>query len=352
MLDAVLARTKAQLAVDEPFCLLPEIQFAWAAALRIKQPASAREATGMLTVIVGPAGSGKSWITRQALRQIPRRGRKSGVAILLPSDWQPLIGEPSDSLAWMTWNERCGDISHLCCEHLDEVIRQGVSGDLIANWLDRLLAQQSRVLITLNQSPGQMAEFPLRLTSRLRGGLMATIAPFSQESKRQFLNWAARAADVSLADDVCQWILEQPPGTLRSLRSILDRLLIEFPAPARINDVSRVSKVLTAQATTRLPLSVIATQVAAEFGVTAAELRNSSRQQAFRQARQCAMLLAHDFAGWSMAEIGKYFGKRTHTSVSYSCRKFQDSLKDSASLRTQLQRLQTRLRDGTLTDCG
>lgn len=352
MLDAVLARTKAQLAVDEPFCLLPEMQFAWAAAQRIKQPASAREATGMLTVIVGSSGSGKSWLARQALRQIPRRGRKNGVAVLLPADWQPLVGAASDSPAWMTWNESFGEVSHVCCENLDEVLRQGVSGELIANWLDRLLAQQSRVLITLSQSPGQMADFPLRLTSRLRGGLLAAIAPYSLESKRQFLDWAARAVQVSLADNVRQWILEQPPGTLRSLRGALDRLLVEFPPPARINDVARVSQVLTAQSTTRLPLSIIASEVAAEFGVSAAELRNASRQQAFRQARQCAMLLAHDFAGWSMAEIGKYFGKRTHTSVSYSCRKFHDTLKENASLRTQLQRLQTKLRDGTLTDCG
>lgn len=357
MLEAVLARTRAALLTDVPFCLLPELQFAWAAAQRISQRGHALDRGGSITVLTGPQGCGKSLLAHQALRQVLRRPQKQSIFALKPADWSPLVGEALDAACWLPWQEAFAGVGYLLCEDLDEVVASGVSGERVAGWLDQLLLDGTRVIVTLSQWPGECTQFPGRLTSRLRGGLIASIPTLSATSRRQFLDWSAQARQVSITEEISDWLVNRPPGSLRSLSDAMERLFAEFPPPARISNWEAVRRILNHPQQARLPLDVIAEHVAIEFGVSATQLRHTTRLQAYRQARQCAMVLAHDLGGWPMAEIGRYFGNRTHTSVSYSCRKFQNSIEQDVSLRGQLQRLQSRLSAavegrGVLTGCG
>lgn len=353
MFDAVLARSRAHLNVDEPVCALPELQFATAAALRIQQPAEGIDRSGLMTVLVGASGSGKSLLVRQSMRQLrTRRTRRPALAILTPEDWIQLQPEMDRPGFWEQWGSVCERLDVIAVENLDAVVTDPELGEHITAWLDRVMAHQVHVLITLSEPLGNCPQFPLRLANRLRGGLLARIPALSPASRREFLNWAAEAKQVSLSDDVLTWLIEQPPGSLRSLRQLLDRLLTEFSPPVRINNLADVQRLFVASTKRRLSLAVIASQVADEFGVPAQELRSSTRLSAHRVPRQCAMLLAHEVGGWPMTEIGRYFGRRTHTSVSYSCRKLQEALAATPSLRTQIQRLQSRLRDQSFKDCG
>lgn len=352
MFNAVRARSRKALLAEEPFCLIPELQFAWAATQRLKSPADRLDRSGLLTILAGPAGSGKSVLVRQGLREACREKRKQVAVILTPNDWGDLLAASPDSNAWETWTSVTAQCDLLACEDLDQLVTDEGLGEHIARWLDELIARQVRVIVTVSQPPGSCPQFPPRLTSRLRGGLTARLPELSSESRRQFLDWGAELAQLSLTTDVRDWLADQSSGSLRSLRQMLDRLRSEYPPPARINDLAAVQRLFTVPAPRRLTLAVIAHQVAAEFGVPAQELRASTRLQAYRVPRQCAMLLAHEVAGFPMAEIGRYFGRRTHTSVSYSCRKFQDTLAQTPSLRDQLQRLQARLANQALADCG
>ncbi len=352
MFDAVRARSRKALLADEPFCLLPELQFAWAATQRLKAPADRMDRSGLLTVLAGPAGSGKSVLVRQGLREACREKRKQIAVILTPNDWRELLATAPDSNAWDTWTTVTAQCDLLACEDLDQLVTDETLGEHIARWLDELIVQQVRVVVSLSQPPGSCPQFPPRLTSRLRAGLTARIPELSADSRRQFLDWGAELAQLSLTADVRDWLADQPAGSLRSLRQKLDTVLKEYQPPARVNDLAAVQRLFAVPALRKLTLAAIANQVAAEFGVPAHELRASTRLQAYRLPRQCAMLLAHEVAGYPMAEIGKYFGRRTHTSVSYSCRKFQDSVAQTPTLREQLQRLQARLATQALTDCG
>ncbi len=352
MLDAIRARTRAAVLTEEPFCVLPELQFARAALQRLQQPATALERGGLLTMLIGPAGCGKSALVRQSLRELLRKDRQTSVLILNHDDWSAVSSEEQDQASWENWIAACSEFDVVVLEDLDQVVTDEEQANHLAHALDALLNEQVDIIVTSSRSPANCDEFSPRLTNRLRGGLMARITPLEVSSRRLFLNWASELRQVSLAEPVSDWLVEQPPGSIRSLQQIVDRLAAEFPPPTRIGDLPAVRRVVTAIDRPRLSLSAITQEVAAEFGVTAQELRMATRVQACRLPRQCAMHLAHQLGGWPMAEIGRYFGKRTHTSVSYSCKKFEETLETTPSLRTQLQRLQTQLNERMMMECG
>jgi chromosomal replication initiator protein len=359
MFRALLAQSRAAVLIDEPFLLLPEIEFAYTAALRGaarlvergKQP-RAYDALGKLTCLVGGSGSGKSLVCRQAARELLRRHPQQKFALLSAVDWLPRLRRAQQHGQLAEFFDVAGQLALFGVEDLD---RADADEALLALWslcCDELTARGVNLLITLSQPPGRCRSFPPRLVSRLHGGLYAVLPPLETASRRKLVAFAAARHQLPLSDDVMQWLADLPPGSPRALCQAVGRLAAH-PSASTLPAVQRLFSPRHQQRSSVQPnLSLIAHHVAEEFGVTAADLRSQSRQRSLRIARQCAMFLAHDLAKCPMEEIGRFFGRRTHTSVSHCCRKLHELLPGSPSLREQLARLRQRIVNSLEVDCA
>ena len=61
--------------------------------------------------------------------------------------------------------------------------------------------------------------------------------------------------------------------------------------------------------------------VAAYFGIKASALRSKSRQRSVTLPRHLAMFLCRELTSASLADIGRAFGSKEHTTVLHSCTK-------------------------------
>jgi chromosomal replication initiator protein len=89
----------------------------------------------------------------------------------------------------------------------------------------------------------------------------------------------------------------------------------------------------------------VAEAAARRFGLTIADLKSQSRRRSVVAARDAAMLTARRLTSQTLAEIGKYFGGRDHTTVLHSCRKLEAALDKDAELRTTIEELCRAVRD-------
>jgi len=367
MFQALLARSRAQVLVDEPYLPLPEMQFAWVAATRWLQPGRAWDARGQLTCLVGGTGSGKSLLCRKALREAVRRHSKCKFAVQTADEWLYDLFVATELGRFAEFCEASGKLAVVVCEDLDRDGRTpptppserggedffsppakggfgGVlndRGDLWTVWIDELLHRGVHVLITLSESPGRCDGLSPRIVSRLHGGLCARIPELERGSRQAFLRFAAAHHQLPLGEDVVAWCADQTPGTPRALWQMVERL-----SQQRVKtDLDSVQRWFLQRVPVngRPQLAVIAREVASEFGVTVTDLRSQSRQLSLRLPRQCAMFLARDVAGYPMEKIGRFFGRRTHTSVSHSCRRLEELLPGSPTLRDHVERLRRRL---------
>lgn len=348
MFDAVLERTRAEL-VEEPFCLLPEMQFAWIAARRLTLPSSRFDVHAALSVIVGEPGAGKSFLVRQAMARAQHpRLRRGAFGIFSPTDAESLTRLED----WSALTVPTVQVDGIVLEDLDRWDSLEELSDRLAHLIDIWMHQGIRMAVTLSQSPGSVPAMTSRLVSRLHGGLLVRVAQLSAESRYVFLKWVAESHHLSLSDDVLFWLMEQSSGTVNSLRDQVQRLVQAYSPPARITDLSEIQRLFAETTEPRLSLSTIAHEVASEFGISTQELRTATRVQSYRIPRQCAMWLAHEVGGWPMTKIGQYFGRRTHAAVSYNCRKLLEDAAATPSLRQQLEHLRTRLNKHLWSDCG
>lgn len=349
MLAPLLARSRAAVLVDESFHLFPEAHFAWAAATRWAERQRGWQQRGQLTCLVGGEGSGKSLLCRHALREAVRRHPKWKFALQSAADWLHDLAIAHETGRIPEYCEACGKLAIVVCEDLDRAVTDADATECWTVWLDELLSRGVNVLVTVSSPPSQCDGFAPRIVSRLHGGLCARIAPLERDSRRAFVRGAADQRQLPLADDAVAWLADQPPGTPRSLGQAVEKL-----SQQREIDLPSVQRLFAAR-THSAPqprLLVIAHEVAGEFGVSVTDLRSQSRQLALRVPRQCAMFLAHDLARCPMEEIGRFFGRRAHTSVSHSCKRLQELLPGSPTLQEQVRRLRQRVVRALREECG
>jgi chromosomal replication initiator protein len=80
--------------------------------------------------------------------------------------------------------------------------------------------------------------------------------------------------------------------------------------------------------------------------VRPSQLRSRSRRQAVVTARTVAMYLARQLTTKSLQQVGRYFGRRDHSTVMYGCRKAEKLLDSDPAVRWAIQQLQEKLRKG------
>ncbi len=345
MLSSRLAEYRPQILRDEPTFVVPEMQFPLAAAQRLAHARRDAERCGQLTCLMGPRGSGKSHLARYAVQQAVQQQPKLRWGWLTATDWRDALFEATREQHLPEFLHECGRLQLVVCEDLDRAIDDPQTGEMLVGWLDALRSRDVRILMTSSQSTGQLDHLPPRLISRIHSGLTARLAPWCHASRLDFLQQWALAKALPISSELLDGLIAQHEPTVRGLATAMQRIEHGFQRGNAAPTVANLERWLqTAPDSQALSLAVIAHEVADAFQVTLTGLRSASRQQVLLLPRQCAMFLAREVARWPLESIGDYFGHRTHTSVSHSCKRLKELVERSPTLREQVQRLTERLR--------
>ena len=128
--------------------------------------------------------------------------------------------------------------------------------------------------------------------------------------------------------------------TVRGLVTALQRIEQGFQRETVAPTLANIERWLQSPAETpALALAVIAHEVADAFQVTLTGLRSASRQQALLLPRQCAMFLARELTAGNLADIGRFFGGRDHSTVVHSCQRLKELLEQDPDLRSNLNQI-------------
>lgn len=355
MFDAMVVRTQSLLAADEPLVPLMEQAFASAALSRLNGRVSRSVLRGTLTYLSGPEGIGKSFLARAAVREIHRH----------QSRFPPLITTAPDLAAALVAAEARQDLADtleqflrvriLVCDDLQGLEERPVEQEVLLELVDTLLANGTHVLLTCRKLPGELREFSPRWVSRCHGGLCAAIPPLSRDSRREFLAWQARNCHLPLArpsGPTIDFLADRIVGGPRDLSETVSKLAQSCREQSILLDLPVLETWWSDAGPSHQPtLEAILIAVALEFGIDAEELRSRSRHQMLIVPRQCAMYLARELTGQPLEAIGRFFGDRTHTTVSHSLSRLKEILPSAPTLRQQVQRLRKRIA-GLRSDCA
>lgn len=203
-----------------------------------------------------------------------------------------------------------------------------------------------QIVLTSDRSPRELNTMDERLRSRFQSGLIADIEPPELETRIAFLQLLREREQVSILEEVLDYIAAAIQSNMRALEGALTKLVAYssiMNAPICLELAQRVlgeyfiEKPIQRLAVT--PDSVIES-VAQEFGVAAAAITGPARNKDISLARHVAMYLCRQIlSDRNTTQVGAAFGGRDHATIVYACQKVRTLLTLDPELRALTERL-------------
>ena len=205
-----------------------------------------------------------------------------------------------------------------------------------------LYESRKQIIVSSDSPPKDIPEIEERLRSRFEWGLIADIQPPDFETRVAILKKKAALERVRLADDVAYLIASRVKSNIRELEGSLTRMIAFCALTGREMSVDLTQEVLGelwGEEEKVITIEQIQRKVSETFGIKLSDLKAKNRTKAVAFPRQIAMYLARQLTHASLAEVGRAFGGKDHTTVLHAVDKIQVLLQEDPKLRKTIDAL-------------
>lgn len=296
--------------------------------------------------VFGASGVGKTHLAAAIGHEVVKKSPMKRVLFVSARDFQEQFtnasrtGKQNDFLAFYQTIDLLilDDVQELTTEKTQKTFFH------IFNHLRQLGRQ---IVFTCDRRPNEIEGLQDRVLSRLQSGVIVEIERPDIQLRKDILFARIRRDEIDgVGKDVVTYVAERISSNVRELHGVLNSLMAyavandgEITLPLMERIVSRYISMAEEEVT----LDDIIAAVAKKHGLRRADLRSKSRKKEIVCARQIAMYLCHK-REMSYSYIGKEFGKRDHSTVSYSCDQVKHFLQTDREYRRQVEELEASLK--------
>src|SRR6266571_4102739 len=205
-----------------------------------------------------------------------------------------------------------------------------------------LYESRKQIIVSSDCSPKEIPEIEERLRSRFEWGLIADIQPPDFETRVAILKKKAALERVRLTDDVAYLIASRIKSNIRELEGSLTRMIAFCALTGREMSVDLTQEVLGelwGEEEKIITIEQVQRTVCDFYRVTLSDLKAKNRTTAVAFPRQVAMYLARHLTRASLADVGRAFGGRDHTTVLHGVDKIHALMQGDAKLRKAIDGL-------------
>ena len=288
-----VAHTAAQMIVERPGCASPLYLF-------------------------GPTGSGKTHLL-EGIWSAVRSGRdRRRVLYLTAEQFTSMFVDALKGSGLPSFRYKYRHVDMLLLDDVQFFMGKRATLVELQNTIDALLRENRQLVLAADRSPAELSRFGPELTARFTGGLVCGIEGADLETRRTILSQFAGRMEAQIPSDVIEVLAENLDGDARKLAGALNQLEATSRAYSREIDVplARAALAETFRATQRVVrLDDIDRAVCEVFGLESQSLQSPRKARTVSQPRALAMWLARKHTRAAYAEIGEYFGNRSHSTV-------------------------------------
>ena len=186
-----------------------------------------------------------------------------------------------------------------------------------------------QIVLTSDRPPLDMALLDDRLRTRFEGGVMADVQPPDKETRMAIIRDKAGHLGMALSGDVVEYIAEKLTSNVRQLEGVVKKLTAyhevsgEHITRAHVDDA--IADVIRTGIYIPSPEDIIQ-ETARYYQISAEDIKGQRRSKLIATARHVSMYLCRTLTNFSLADIGKYYGDKDHTTVLSSVKKIEKSL--------------------------
>jgi chromosomal replication initiator protein len=224
--------------------------------------------------------------------------------------------------------------------------KMGAQQELV-HTVKHVLDRGGRVALGGRPYPEEIGETGSAIQALLQKAFPAPMVRPQEDERLEIMRLMLKGRGLCADEGVCRFITRSRARCFASMRAAVSRLALFAAMEGR--DRLDLPLAVRAFAGMRPPaaapvgLPQVKEAVLGVFDVTAQELAGRSRLRSICRARQVAMYLSRKMTGASLTEIGRFYGKFSHSTVKHAVGRIESEAARDDSLAAVLARLASRL---------
>ena len=308
-------------------------RFAQSASLAVAE--SPGEAYNPLYIYGGP-GLGKTHLMHSIGHFILERNPEAKVLYVTSEEFTNEVIESirsGNASAMNKFREKYRTIDVLMIDDVQFIIGKESTQEEFFHTFNALHSAGKQIILTSDKPPKDMETLEERIRSRFEWGLMADIGAPDYETRMAILRRKVESDDMSLSDDILNYIANNIKSNIRELEGSLTKLTAY--AKFTHNDLSialaeeALRDIIFPNETRDVTPDLIIKTVSDHFNITPADITSHKRNKEIVYPRQIAMYLCRAMTDVPLATIGKIIGNRDHTTVIHGADKISDEIKNN-----------------------
>ena len=204
-----------------------------------------------------------------------------------------------------------------------------------------------QIVLTCDRPASEIQGLEQRLVSRFEWGQTADVQAPDVETRLAILQKKAQTMNVTLPEDVMNFIAARIRTNIRRLEGALIRVSALASLTGKKLTVEVVENLLREmlheEGRQTISIEVIQKKVAEKFDIRLADMTSKRRPENIAFPRQIAMYLSRMMTESSLSTIGEAFGGRDHGTVLHACRLVKDRMEVDANTRQTVNYLEKQL---------
>lgn len=203
------------------------------------------------------------------------------------------------------------------------------------NTLETLMRTGKQIVITADRPVGELRFAEDTLFTRLSAGLTCPVRYPDLNGRMEIIRRLATSRQLTLAPEVERMVAERIGRDVRLLSGAINRLNATSLVTETPLDLATTEQCLADLFHTQTPvvsLAKIEQAVCDICGVESTELKSGKRIKRISTARMLAMWLSRKYTSAGLAEIGKFYGGRSHSTVVAAEKKINGLLQADAAI--------------------
>jgi chromosomal replication initiator protein len=307
------AARRPQAALDA-FVVGPSNRMAFAAV----ELGAARPGEMSPLVLHGPTGVGKSHLLEGVCRRFRERHAGATTLLLSAEQFTTSFLQSLHGSGLPGFRRACRQADLLAIDDLQFFVGKRATLMELQQTVDSLHRQGRQLVFASDRDLSALDGLGAELVTRLRGGMTARIEPPDYDVRRGIVAAVASQRGFVLPEDVIHYVATHMTRHARELMGAINRLeatshMLGLPVSLGMAEEALTDLVRSSGRSVRL--ADIERAVCSAFGLEAGSLQSARRARTVNHPRMLAMYLARRHTSSALAEIGSYFGRRSHSTV-------------------------------------
>ena len=242
----------------------------------------------------------------------------------------------------MSFKEEFRSVDVLMIDDIQFICGKDSTQEEFFHTFNALIDNNRQMVISCDRSPSDLDNIEDRIKSRLGWGLVADVHSTTYELRLGILGSKLEQMNIHIPKNVVEFLASKITSNVRELEGALNKVIAHSTLVNReitLENTQNILRDLLRSNERIITIEDIQKKVAERYNIKTSDMSSPRRLRSIARPRQIAMYLSKMLTPKSLADIGKKFGKKDHTTVMHAIKKIEELCEETLEFREEINLL-------------